>query len=459
MPRQDKTLHANGLGPAPGPLSRRQVLKTGLGGAAAMLSGAPAVMAQSKRFSGVTLNISCWSAAYPKFLADYLPEFTEATGIKVNYETPGLPVYNQRADLELSTKGSAYDVLNITFVFASRWIGAGWLEPLDPFLKDPNKTPSEFDFADFLPGALDPLKDKAGLIYGVPWVTDACFSCAARTDILKSEGLSMPDTFEELEKTLSVVHNKQGVFGFLTDNHWGWWYPPILQAYGGSIFRNAPDDLNLTLDTPEAIFAAEYLARIVKTYGPEGAIGYNYDQVTEALRNGRANLTMATYATAAQVGEQSSKVANTVGYGLFPKGPKGRFPGLATHAWGIPVAAKNKDASWEFIKWAMSKQLLLRMANEKGISSILRKSVIEHPDYSKKMLINGYDTSKLFVETLKLGEQGYMKYRTVPVYPQVNVQLNQAIARIASGQMGAKESMKQAQQILLGDFKRAGVRL
>ena len=44
---------------------------------------------------------------------------------------PGFPVYNQRADLELSTKGSGFDVLNVTFIYTSRWIGAGWLTPLD----------------------------------------------------------------------------------------------------------------------------------------------------------------------------------------------------------------------------------------------------------------------------------------------------------------------------------------
>ena len=36
------------------------------------------------------------------------------------------PVYNQRTDLELSTKGSAIDACNITFIYPGRWIGAGW---------------------------------------------------------------------------------------------------------------------------------------------------------------------------------------------------------------------------------------------------------------------------------------------------------------------------------------------
>ena len=123
-------------------LTRRQMLRAGAGSLFipfTLKSGKAPAQGGKKPFEGVTLNISCWSATYPKLLADYLPEFTEKTGIKVNYDTPGFPVYNQRADLELSTKGSGFDVLNVTFIYTSRWIGAGWLTPLDSFIKDPEQ--------------------------------------------------------------------------------------------------------------------------------------------------------------------------------------------------------------------------------------------------------------------------------------------------------------------------------
>jgi hypothetical protein len=38
-------------------------------------------------------------------------------GAKVNYEMPSFPIYNQRTDVELSTGGSSYDVLNVTFIY------------------------------------------------------------------------------------------------------------------------------------------------------------------------------------------------------------------------------------------------------------------------------------------------------------------------------------------------------
>ena len=87
-----------------------------------------------------------------EFLRSYIPEFEEATGAKVNYETPSFPIYNQRMDIELSTKSGAHDVINVTFIYSGRWIGAGWVTPLNDFIDDPKKTPADWDANDFLPG-------------------------------------------------------------------------------------------------------------------------------------------------------------------------------------------------------------------------------------------------------------------------------------------------------------------
>jgi multiple sugar transport system substrate-binding protein len=36
-------------------------------------------------------------------------------------------------------------VLNVTFIYIGRWIGAGWFVPLDGYLKDPQKTPVDWE--------------------------------------------------------------------------------------------------------------------------------------------------------------------------------------------------------------------------------------------------------------------------------------------------------------------------
>ena len=101
-------------------LRRRTILGSAIGALAA-----PAVHAQSgKPYAGTTINASCFQTTYYEYLKNYFPQFEEKTGIKVAFTMQAFPVYNQRTDLELSTKGSSLDVINVTFIYSGRWIGA-----------------------------------------------------------------------------------------------------------------------------------------------------------------------------------------------------------------------------------------------------------------------------------------------------------------------------------------------
>ncbi|WP_325342658.1 ABC transporter substrate-binding protein [Xylophilus sp.] len=327
---------------------RRHFLQTaGALGASALLPTLARAQSGARKFQGVTLNVSAFSSAYHTLLKQWLPEFEAATGAKVNFDTPSFPVYNQRTDLELSTKGSAYDVVNVTFIYISRWINSGWLTPLDDFIRNPNLTPPDWDVADFLPGARAPETGKDGKLYGIPWVAEALLSGASRFDLVKAAGFGYPDTTDDLVKVLRAVNKKERVAGFVADNHYGWTFVPYLHAFGGDVFRKAPDDLFPTLDTPEAVAAAEYYANLLKEFGPDGAITYQPDQVTQALKSGRVNFADAGQIYLAQLADKaSSKVAQTAHFGLLPKGPAGRFPGTAVHALSIPTGSRNKEAAW-----------------------------------------------------------------------------------------------------------------
>lgn len=430
-----------------------------LGGATLVLPGKAPAQGGRKPFAGTTINVSCWSAPYAKWLAEYLPEFEAATGMKVIYDTPGFAVYNQRVDLELSTKGSAYDVANITFIYTSRWIGAGWFTPLDDFFNDPNKTPADWDAKDFLEGTQAPMKDRAGRTYGFCWVADAMHAAASRHDIIKQAGLDLPATFDELLAMCKAIHNTKGVKAFTAENHHGWIFPPIIQAFGGNVFRDPPEDIMPTLDTPEVHAASEWYTDLQNSYGPDGWLAQTYDGTVNVLKQGRANYCLFNQVFLMQMAAPDSKTRETCAFGMYPRGPKGTFPGLAVHGWGIPAGSKNKDAAWEFIKWSLSKDLMMRMLEEKGYGGVTRRSVIQSPAFKKVNTVNGYDVGKIYLDTIDLAKQGHMKYRTVHVYPQVNAQINKAIENIASGQMKAKEAWKLAQENAVADLRRAGIKL
>ncbi|MDU6926370.1 ABC transporter substrate-binding protein [Franconibacter helveticus 513] len=413
----------------------------------------------ARKFEGVTLNVSTFSAAWPKLLRQWLPEFEALTGARVQLDTPSFPVYNQRADLELSTKGSAYDVVNVTFIYTSRWINAGWLTPLDSFIADPNQTSPQWDLNDFLPAALAPETGRDGKLYGIPYVVEAMLAGASRFDLIQQAGLGFPQTTDDLLSVLRAVNKKARVSGYITDNHYGWTFIPYLQAFGGNVFRTPPDDLFPVLDSPEAVAAADYFASLIREFGPNGGITYTADQSLQALKQGRVNFSDASQTYLAQLADPSSRTLKTASFGQMVSGPKGRFPGMAVHALGIPVGSKNKEAAWAFIQWALSKQLT-RRAIGAGYGSPTRRSDIDSQAFRGKQVVNGIDLAQLSLDAIeRAGSGGYMKYRTVEVYPQVDQQLNKAIALIASGQLSAKQAMAQAQAGTISDLKRAGVKI
>lgn len=444
-------------------VSRRSLLKTTALGAAGAAAGLhfPAITGYAKPFDGVTINGASFQHVFHTYLKEYIPEFEEQTGMTVNFNTQAFPIYNQRADLELSTKGSAWDFLNVTFIYTGRWIGAGWVTPLDEFMNDPNLTPPEWDPSDFVGGAQSSLQDAEGNTYGFAWEAGAMIMGIGRGDLLDEAGVGVPETFEDLEAVCRAIHNQDRVAAFVADklHHWNW--IPYLMGFGGGVFEAPPENLMPTLNTPEAAEAAEYYAHILTDYGPSGVLSYTDDQAMRAQLAGRANIrTQAIgWMTPLAVHDEST-VKDTVRYAMMPGGPAGRFPGSNSHGFGIPVGAQNKEAAWEFIKWALSPEMCKRIALEKGYSAVCRRSVIEDPAYVEKMTLNGQDVASLYLQVLELGgKSGYMKYRTVPVFPQAGDKINKAIERIASGQQNGKAAMAQAQEEAIADLKKAGVDL
>jgi len=442
-------------------MKRRSFLKGMAAGAAAGVVGmrAPVVLGQAKPFAGVTINGAAFQHPHQTYLTEYIPEFEARTGMKVNFSLQAFPVYNQRADLELSTKGSAYDFICVTYIYTGRWIGAGWVTPLDEFVNDRNATPPDWDPKDFVSGAQSPVVDAKGMTYGFAFEAGAMIMTASRADLIDKAGLKMPETFDQLGQVCEAIHNKDEVMAFVADKLHHWNFIPYLMGFGGRMFKDPPGNLTPMLDTPEAAQAAEYYANHLVKYGPPGVLSYTDDQAMNAQLIGRANIrTQAVAWMAPLVRDERSKVKTTVRYAPMPGGPAGTFPGCNSHCFGIPIGAKQKRAAWEFIKWAMSKETQRRIALEKGYTAVCRQSIIEDPAYRKGMTLNGQDVASLYLKVLVLGGmKGYMKYRTVPVFPQVGDKINKAIEQIATKQMGAKEAMKQAQVQSIEDLKKAGV--
>ena len=455
------TCMTNPIRPSTFDPQRRRLLQAAGSGAACSALGFPAI-AQSKPFAGLKLRGAVYQHGFFNILRNYIPEFEDATGMKVELQMSAFPVYNQQADLELSSGGSAWDFCNVTFILASRWVAAGLLANLDDFTSDRKLTPASWNPADFVAGAQVPYVDKAGKTFGYAWEGGAMLMGLSRMDLMKQRGVKVPETFNELMQAAAAINGQQDVTGFVSSNIQHWYLPPYIQGFGGDVFANPPSDIRPTLDSAAAVQAADFYSTLLAKYSPPGVLGYTEDQARSALIGGRSNIFIHSSSwVTAMLRSPDSKVKETALVTRMPAGPKGDFPASNSQGFGIPKNAKNKEAGWAFIKWALSPELTARIVKDTGHSSICRRSIIESDEYRRINTINGQDLGKLYLDVLELPAKGrnYMAYRTVKEFPLVADVMNKAIERIVSGQMPAAESMKTAEEAAVGNFRRAGVKL
>ena len=146
----------------------------------------------------------------------------------MNYDTPGFPIYNQRIDLELSTQGFAYDVLNITFIYINRWIGAGWFTRSSEFVRTRTR-PRRIGTSttSCRPRARSPTRTA---IYGIPWTCDCYMAVAGRYDLMEKAGLRMPETFDDIEAVCKASTTRTASPASSSENQHGWNFPPTCRA-------------------------------------------------------------------------------------------------------------------------------------------------------------------------------------------------------------------------------------
>lgn len=427
--------------------------------AAPVATAAPTVASTAKKLAGITLNGALFQHPYSDMIKTLSPEFEALTGAKVNIEIQVFANYNQKMDLALSTKGSAYDFANATFIYTGKWIGAGWFTDLEPYLADANKTPKEWNPDDFAPGPMTAMKDKQGHRYAFPHECGGQLMAAARSDLVEKAGLQMPTTFDEMIKVFDAVHDKEGVKAYVEDKLHHWESIPFIQGFGGKILKDPPDNLTPVLDTPEVAQGAAFYANLLKKYCPDGVLSYEDQQAMQAQLDGRANFRTQSLAWLAPIADPAqSKCSKTVKYAIFPSGPKGYFPQINSHGAGIPIGSKNKDAAWEWIKWAYSPEMVKRLSVQLKYAPVCRLSVVNSPEYKQMMTLNGQDVASLYAKLVNT-QASYMAYRTVVPFPQVGAAINKAISAIASGQATAEAAMKTANQEAATDIKKAGFKI
>jgi len=350
----------------------------------------------------VLLNKHPWQAG----IEPYLKEFEQLTGIKLITEVYPEDQFRAKVLVELTSGASTIDVfMSMPAQEGLKYLRAGWLQPVDGFLKDSALTSPDYKWNDFLDKTRDAMTIEGQLVGPPIQVENA--SLMYRKDVFQKYNVKVPATLEELEAAAKALNGKpmtddgQPGFGITLRGK---------RAAATSQFAGVLHAMGSTWLTPnrepafaseEGIKAFELWGRLLRLYGPPGSENNHWYEASSIFSQGKAAIYMDANSLFPVIEDpQKSKVIGKVGYALFPRGPKGQ-QGATVAVWGLamPKTSKNQKAAWLFMQWATAKEQVLRVQSERGVLGC-RESVWKDPKGKGKVPA---DLAESLMQGSKLG--------------------------------------------------------
>jgi multiple sugar transport system substrate-binding protein len=181
-----------------------------------------------------------------------------------------------------------------------------------------------------------------------------------------------------------------------------------------------------------AVQSIEYL-RSLLPYCNQGALAQDYDEAAATFRQGRAAMNLQWQNAAPQfVGENSQvkgKIAITSVPGVAENGTIKRTATIGGWDMGIVEDSKNKEAAWEFIVWATSKEMEKRLAK---FGTGARSSTLSDPELAKTY-IEYPATFAAFKESIGRPR--------IPQWVEMSDVLAAGLSNIMTGQAKAKDAL------------------
>ena len=386
-----------------------------------------------------------------------LPDFTKETGIKVEVDRQPMLHMKVKQLQEMGKTQGELDLICYVVMWKTEYVKKNLIRELAPFFADASLTDQTYDIKDIVPGYLENLGLVGGpkgylagtgaRLYGLPYGAETSI-LAYRRDIFAKHNLHAPRTYDELQKLLRVLRDKEGIGALTSRGQAGhqcvhaWLLH--LNPLGGKVFDA---QWKPAFDNAAGIKALTLLKEIVDT-GPAGIPDFGQIEMMNSFLQGRAAMYLdATGIFGAVRNPDASKIEGKVSYAIHPKGTRysSQSGGLGL---AIPRNAKNPNAAFLLMQWLTSK------AQDKAVSrmggSPTRLSTIADADLVRQ-----------FPEYITLREQ--LKYADpdwrpiIAEWDEINVKmLGVAVHEALTGKKTAEQALKDIVPNVAGIMKSGG---
>ena len=349
---------------------RRRLLQAGA--AAATLGAIPgagqlAAHAQGsfdwKKFKGEKIEVFLTKSPRGGLLTKYHKEFEDLTGITVGSEMIPEQQQRQKAVIEFNSGKPSFDVIALSYHVQKRQFGKNkWMEDVRPLIADKSITDPNLDFADFAQSGLAWATQPDGRVDSLPFNIDP-WMVYYNKELFDAKGIAYPKSFAEMVDAANRLNDPaKGVSGFvgrgLKNANVPVW-TSFLLGYGGGF---VDDKGKLMTETQAAIDSAKMYQTLLAKTGPQGVVGFNWNESQSLFAQGKAAMWLDGVGFAAPLEDPTkSRIVGKVGYGVMPPGPKAQVSAMFGDGEGISRFSTKKGPSWYYLQWASNKKNQARM--------------------------------------------------------------------------------------------------
>jgi len=428
-----------------------------LGATTALTLCSAAVFAQDSTITIATVNNGDMVR-----MQGYTDQFTEQTGIGVEWVTLEENVLRQRVTTDITTSGGQFDIMTIGMYETPIWGANGWLVPLDDLSE-------EYDVNDILPAMRDGLSHE-GTLYAAPFYGESSM-VMYRTDLMEEAGLEMPDapTWEFIREAAAAMDDDEAdINGICLRGKAGWGEGGAFITVTGNSFGARWFDENWTpqFDQPEWKEALTFFVNLMNDYGPAGYATNGFNENLSLFQQGKCGMWIdATVAASFVTNPQDSTVADHVGFALAPnkEGVEKRANWLWAWALAVPAGTQKVDQAKQFIEWATSKEYIELVAANEGWANVppgARTSLYETPEYQEVpfagMTMDSIQAADPTDPTVDPVPYVGIQFVAIPEFAGIASQVSQEFSAVYAGQQTVDEALEKAQAITTEEMEAAG---
>jgi multiple sugar transport system substrate-binding protein len=312
-----------------------------------------------RKYEGTTIRAVLSKTDFTPMGQEFFKEFEKKTGIKVIDEHYGSAPLRRKLTLELAAKNKDLDVFGGMMKTIREYYRAGWLFPLDDFLKNPALTSPDYDYSDIFPKVRSIVDGKTiGITTGMnPQVL------IYRKDLFEKYNVKVPTNWKELDEAAKKLtldtdgDGKTDVYGWIARMN-----EENTAPFANFLFSNGASWLDKNnkpvFNSPKAIEALKFYGHLLKAYGPPGGSTIGWQEVVSAMAQGKAAMTVeiSIFADMTLEDPKKSKVSGKLGYTYFPPAkPEYKTMLLPTNCYHISAYSEKKEAAWLFIQFMTDK--------------------------------------------------------------------------------------------------------